>query len=185
MKTIQELAAHYNIPVADTIAPFMSDYDSLVKDTVHPNDKGHQVYCDTIMKSIKPLADERRGVDSSDISVVDSRVAVFDNFKWIGLEQFTRKGNKFVLNTSLKGSVLGIDYSFVPGKNNCQIEIDGKIYVAPQVSFSYDKSQRHIMIVNNWDSGETVNIKNNISVIFTEDDAGKAQADLFSGIALS
>ena len=106
-------------------------------------------------------------------------------FEFIESQQFIRNGNKFTLDTSLDCSVLGIYYNFIPGNNTCRIEIDGKAFAVPEISFDYDFSQCHIMVVNKWDAGETVNIKNNISVIFGNDQAGKEQADGFSGIALS
>ena len=185
IREIQALAEHYGLPVADMIAPFSSDYDSFTDDKVHPNNKGHQIYCDTIMNTIKPLVENKRGDDPSDVAVVNEDVAVFDNFEFIESRQFIRNGNKFTLNTSLNCSILGIYYNFIPGNNNCRIEIDGKAFAVPEISFDYDFSQCHIMVVNKWDAGETVNIKNNISVIFGNDQAGKEQADGFSGIALS
>ena len=185
IREIQALAKHYGLPVADTIVPFSLDYDSFTDDKIHPNNKGHQIYCDTIMDTIKHLVENKRGDDPSDVAVLNENVAIFDRFEFIESQQFIRNGNKFTLDTSLDCSVLGIYYNFIPGNNTCRIEIDGKAFAAPEISFDYDFSQCHIMVVNKWDNWEAVNIKNNISVIFGNDEAGKEQADGFAGIAVS
>ena len=185
MQTIQAIAEHYGIPIADTIEPFQTNYDALVKDSVHPNDDGQQVYYETVMDVIEPLVAERRGYDSADVTIINDQVTVFDTFQWIGVDQFTREGNAFTLKTTTHGVILGIDYNFTSGENSCKILIDGVEYATPEVTFNYDFSQRHIMIVNKWLEGEYVNVQNEIKVVFGEDEAGKNQADGFKGLAIS
>lgn len=185
MQTIQSLAEHYKISVADTIAPFQEDYDAYTKDNVHPNDAGHRIYCEQIMNIIKPLVDAKEHFVSENIDFVDQRATSFENFCWYGTEQFTREGNTFTLNTSIKGDILGIDYNFVPGNNNCKILIDETEYAAPEVVFNYDFSQRHILPVNNWLNGDLVNVEKEIKIVFSEDNSGTMQADGFKGIAIS
>ena len=116
---------------------------------------------------------------------MNDRVTAFDTFQWFRAEQFAREGNTFTLNTQTHGVILGIDYSFTSGANRCKILVDGVEFAAPEVTFNYDFSQRHIMIVNDWLKGETVNVQREIKVIFTEDEAGETQADGFNGLAIS
>lgn len=185
MQTIQDIASHYSIPVVDTIAPFQKNYESLTADAVHPNDDGYKVYCETIMKTINDLVAESYGFDPMDVSPMNDRVMDFDDFKFVGADQFTRDNNTFTLNTSLQGTILGIDYDFVSGANSCKIIIDGEEYAAPEVSFDYDSSQRHIMVVNNWLDGDVVDVQNEIKVVFADDEEGQKQADGFRGLAIS
>ncbi|MBQ6587370.1 MAG: SGNH/GDSL hydrolase family protein [Butyrivibrio sp.] len=185
MQTIQDIASRYSIPVVDTIAPLQKNYESLTADAVHPNDDGYKVYCETTMNTINDLVAESYGFDPNDISPVNDRVAEFDEFQWIGSEQFTRDNNTFTFNTSLQGDILGIDYDFISGANSCKIIIDGEEYAAPEVSFDYDFSQRHIMVVNNWLDGDVVDVKNEIKVVFADDENGQKQADGFRGLAIS
>lgn len=185
MQTIQAIADHYGLPVADTIAPFQANYDNLVKDSVHPNDDGQQVYYETVMNVIEPLVTARQGYDPENVAVVNDRVTVFDTFQWFPVDQFTREGNTFTLKTQTHGAILGIDYNFTSGANSCKILVDGVEYAAPEVTFNYDFSQRHIMIVNKWLEGETVNVQSEIKVVFAEDEAGKNQADGFKGLTIS
>lgn len=184
MNMIQSIAKHYDIPVADTISAFSSDYDNLSTDGVHPNDEGHKVYSDTIMNVISPLTEDRRGFDP-EVETINKQLSVFDNYKWYSVDDFVRDGNTFTLETQSTGTILGIDYSFVSGENSCKILIDGVEYAAPTVSFNYDFSQRHIMTVNDWANGDTVNIQNEIKVVFDETETGNEQAEKFNGLIIS
>lgn len=183
MITIQSLADHYGLPVADTIAPFQENYDELVNGSVHPNDAGYQIYYETVMSVIEPLVEARQERDPSDVVVVNDQVTVFDNFLWIGADRFTREGNTFTFQTSTSGVILGIDYKLTSGENSCKVYIDGEEYAAPKVTFNY--SQRHIMIVNDWMAGDAVDVKSEIKVVFSDDEAGTTQADGFNGLAIS
>lgn len=185
MQTIQAIAAHYELPVADTIAPFRDNYDSLVNsDGVHPNDAGHEVYCETVMSLIEPLVTARQGRDP-EAEIINDAVTIFDTFKWIPADKFVREGNTFVCNTNVQGTIMGIDYNFTSGENSCKIYVDDVEYAAPEVSFNYDFSQRHIMILNNWTAGDAVNIQNELRIVFDDSEAGTKQADGFKGIAIS
>lgn len=185
MQTIQAIAEHYEIPIADTIEPFQTNYEGLVKDRVHPNDDGQQVYYETVMRVIEPLVAARRGNDPADVTIINDQVTAFDTFQWFSVDQFTREGNTFTLKTTTHGIVLGIDYNFTSGANSCKILVDGVEYAAPEVTFNYDSSQRHIMVVNKWMEGEYVNVQGEIKVVFGEDESGKNQADGFNGLAIS
>ena len=186
MQTIQALAKHYGIPVVDTIEPFQANYDLLAsQDKVHPNDAGYTVYCEQILNLINTRVAERCGHDPENVAAVNEKVGVFDTFQWFGTEQFKREGNTYTLTTKTEGIILGIDYTIKPGNNDCRILIDGVEYAAPQTTFSYDFSQRRILVVNNWMAEGSLNICEEIKIIFAEDKAGTSQADGFQGIAIS
>ncbi len=185
MQTIQKIASHYRIPIVDTIAPFQADYDSLTIDSIHPNDNGHAIYCSMTMDVINSLVSKRYGFDPSDVTLIENRVIEFDDFRWFGADQFTRDNNTFTLNTTVDGTILGIDYDFVSGENSCKVIIDGEEYAAPEVKFDYDFSQRHIMVVNNWIDGDVISVQKEIQVVFADDEKGQTQADGFRGLAIS
>ena len=79
------------------------------------------------------------------------------------------------MNTSASG-VLGIDYTYESGDNKADIYIDGKLYESPTVTFNYDFSQRHIMVVS-----EDCAVENEIKIVFQT----KEQADDFKGMCFS
>lgn len=185
MQIIQDIAEHYGIPVADTIAPFQANYDALVKDSVHPNDDGQRVYFERVKDVIDLLVAARTGYDPENVAVMNAKVTTFDTFQWLDVSKFTKEGNTFTLKMPVNGVILGIDYNFTSGANNCKIFVDGVEYAAPEVTFNYDFSQRHIMVVNNWLEGETVNAQNCIQVVFGDNEVGKKQADGFKGLAIS
>lgn len=231
IQVIQSLALHYGVPVVDVIAPFQPNYDKLTNDGVHPNDKGQEVYLETVKGVIDGLVAERHGFDpaiairqeedsestawqedvsddgewaesaadqdasekddSSDgeaepsVQPVNNGVTVFDSFQWLPVERFVREGNTYTLHTTTQGVVLGIDFNFVPGYNNCQILVDGYTYATSEFWIDYDYMQRHIIIINEWLYGDPVDVQNEIQVVFGDDETGAQQADSFNGLALS
>ena len=112
-----------------------------------------------------------------EVSAINRSVYKFDNFVWYGADSdFARVDDvTFVLNTSASG-IMGIDYTYESGNNNADIYVDGKLFKSPTVTFDYDFSQRHILIVS-----DECSVENEIKVVF----ASKEQADGFKGMCFS
>lgn len=179
MTTIQSICDHYGIPVADTIAAFNNSgksYDDLTKDGVHPNDAGQTIYYETV----KAVIDENIAASTGkmkDTDVINADVHKFDNFIWYGADKdFERVDDTtFTLNASASG-VFGIDYTYESGDNKVDIYVDGELYESPTVTFNYDFSQRHIMVVS-----DDCTVEKEIKVVFNS----KEQADGFRGMCFS
>lgn len=180
MLQIQEICAHYSIPVADTIAPFRGKHDILTADGVHPNDDGQDVYFHTV----KNIIDRNVINDAGKMSRVETinDISKFKNFAWYGVSDktddqgFVRVDDvTYILKVEASG-ILGIDYSYVSGENQANIYIDGEMYRSPTVTFDYDFSQRHILIVS-----EDCAVHDEIKIVFSN----KEQADGFRGMCFS
>lgn len=179
MTTIQSICDHYGIPIADTIAAFNNSgksYDELSNDGVHPNDAGQEIYYETV----KAVIDENVAASTGkmeDAEVINEDVHKFDNFIWYGADtDFERiDDTTFTLNASASG-ILGIDYTFESGDNKADIYVDGELYKSPTVTFNYDFSQRHIMVVS-----DDCTVEKEIKVVFNS----KEQADGFQGMCFS
>lgn len=176
---IQSICEHYGIPVADTIAAFNNSgkaYDDLTKDGVHPNDAGQEIYFETIKSVIDDNAAASTG-KMSDVDVINADVHKFDNFVWYDASSdFERVDDTtFAISTSASG-ILGIDYTYKSGDNKADIYVDGELFESPTVTFDYDFSQRHILVVS-----DDCTVKNEIKVVFTS----KEQADSFKGMCFS
>lgn len=179
MTIIQSLCSHYEIPIADTIAAFHNSdisYDGLTEDKVHPNDAGQQIYFETVKACIDAQVKNATG-KMKQVEAVNAEVSKFDHFSWYSAEKdFKRLSDTtFLLNTEAAG-VLGIDYTYESGDNHADIYVDGELYESPTVTFDYDFSQRHIMVVS-----EECTVKQNIEVVFDT----KEQADGFQGMCFS
>lgn len=186
MKIIQALAEHYSIPVADTIEPFNTseaDYAALSGDGIHPNDVGQRIYFETVKEIISKNVDSLTGKISL-ADVVNPEVNKFNKFVWYGVGNHNTNGkDKFIrmddvtykLNVSASG-ILGIDYTYQSGENAADIYIDDSKYISPTVTFDYDFSQRHILVV----SKECI-VKQEIKIVFQS----KEQADGFYGMCFS
>lgn len=165
--------------MADTIAAFNNSdraYDELSNDSVHPNDAGQEIYYETV----KAVIDENVAASTGkmgDADVINEDVHKFDNFIWYGADtDFERVDDTtFTLNTSASG-ILGIDYTFESGDNKADIYVDGELYKSPTVTFNYDFSQRHIMVVI-----DDCTVEKEIKVVFNS----KEQADGFRGMCFS
>lgn len=179
MTNIQSICKHYGIPVADTIAAFNNSgiaYEELTKDGVHPNDAGQEIYFETV----KTIIDDNVSISTGkmkDSDVINTYVHKFDNFAWYGTDtDFKRVDDTtFTLNTSGSG-ILGIDYTYESGDNKADIYIDGELFESPTVTFNYDFSQRHILIVS-----DDCTVNKEIKVVFDS----KEQADGFRGMCFS
>ena len=179
MTTIQSICEHYSIPVADTIADFNNsgkDYDDLTGDGVHPNEAGQEIYFETVKSVIEDNVAASTG-KMEDADVINADVHKFDNFIWYGADvDFERVDDTtFTLNASASG-ILGIDYTYESGDNKADIYVDGELYKAPTVTFDYDFSQRHIMVVS-----DDCTVEKEIKVVFNS----KGQADGFQGMCFS
>lgn len=179
MTTIQNICEHYSIPVADTIDAFNNSgkaYDDLTKDGVHPNDVGQEIYFETVKAVIDDNVAASTG-KMADVDVINANVYKFDNFVWYDASlDFERVDDTtFTISTSASG-IFGIDYTYESGDNKADIYVDGELYESPIVSFNYDFSQRHILVVS-----DDCTVKNEIKVVFNT----KEQADGFKGMCFS
>lgn len=179
MTTIQSICDHYGIPIADTIEAFNNSgkaYDDLTGDGVHPNDAGQEIYYETVKTVIDDNVAASTG-KMADADAINADVHKFDNFVWYGADKdFERVDDTtFTLNASASG-VFGIDYTFESGDNKADIYVDGELYESPTVTFNYDFSQRHIMVVS-----DDCRVEKEIKVVFNS----KEQADGFRGMCFS
>lgn len=179
MTTIQNICERYSIPVADTIAAFNDSgkaYDDLTGDGVHPNDAGQEIYFETVKAVIDDNVTASTG-KMTDTDVINADVHKFDNFVWYDASSdFERVDDTtFTISVSATG-VLGIDYTFESGDNKADIYVDGELFESPTVTFDYDFSQRHILVVS-----DDCTVKSEIKVVFNT----KEQADGFKGMCFS
>lgn len=152
------------------------DIEDLSNDGVHHNDEGQKIYFETVKKVIDDNVEASSG-KMKEVSALNRSVYKFDNFAWYGADSdFARVDDViFVLNTSASG-IMGIDYTYESGNNNADIYVDEKLFKSPTVTFDYDFSQRHILIVS-----DECMVENEIKVVF----ASKEQADGFKGMCFS
>ena len=177
MVTIQEICDYYGIPTADTIAPFSEDYDSYTDDSVHPNDAGQAIYAETVETVIDNMVEAGTGFTDYNLTPINSGVTAFDNFRYISADEFERTDEVTYTITGLSISgILGIDYSYQSGDNLTEIYVDGELFVAPTVTFNYDFSQRHILIVS-----DDCTVENEIKIVFSSTEL----ADAFNGLIFS
>ena len=179
MMAIQSICEHYGIPVADTIDAFNNSgkaYEDLSNDGVHPNGAGQEIYYETVKAVIDDNVAASIG-KMSDTDVISADVHKFDNFIWYDASSdFERVDDTtFTISTSASG-ILGIDYIYESGDNKADIYVDGELFESPTVTFDYDFSQRHILVVS-----DDCTVKNEIKVVFNT----KEQADGFKGMCFS
>ncbi|RHM29864.1 SGNH/GDSL hydrolase family protein [Blautia obeum] len=179
MTTIQSICEHYSIPVADTIASFNNSgkaYDDLTGDGVHPNEAGQGIYFETVKAVIDDNVAASTG-KMAEADVINADVHKFDNFVWYDASSdFVRVDDTtFTISTNASG-ILGIDYTYESGDNKADIYVDGELFESPTVTFDYDFSQRHILVVS-----DDCTVKSEIKVVFNT----KEQADGFKGMCFS
>ena len=151
-------------------------YDDLSSDGVHPNDAGQEIYFETVKAVIDDNVAASTG-KMKDTDVINADVHKFDNFVWYDASSDFEQvdDTTFTISTSASG-ILGIDYTYESGDNKADIYVDGELFESPTVTFDYDFSQRHILVVS-----DDCTVKNEIKVVFTS----KEQADGFKGMCFS
>lgn len=160
MKTIAEIAGHYNLPVADTIEPFMADYDNLTVDGCHPNNAGHRIYANVVEGIIDDAVRDKR-VSNFDIEPFNENVLFFDRYTWIPKSEFRKFGNKYSvkLKADINGSgkkttlsdgsgvYLITDIIDREGSNNFAIYSNKEKLLDREFEWAYPFEQRHIPIL--------------------------------------
>lgn len=154
----------------------LKGYDDLSSDGVHPNDAGQEIYFETVKAVIDDNVAASTG-KMKDTDVINADVHKFDNFVWYDASSDFEQvdDTTFTISTSASG-ILGIDYTYESGDNKADIYVDGELFESPTVTFDYDFSQRHILVVS-----DDCTVKNEIKVVFTS----KEQADGFKGMCFS
>jgi hypothetical protein len=148
----------------------------LTDDGVHPNDSGQQIYFETISSVIDSAVESNRGFDTSGKEPLNEGVTAFDTYRYISSNEFNRSDDvTYTLDISISG-IMGIDYTYQSGENNTEIWVDDELFAAPTVTFDYDFSQRHILIVS-----DDCEVKKTIKIVFENKD----QADEFYGLYFS
>lgn len=172
---IIEIADYYSIPVADTIAAFNDSgkaYEDLVgapDDLTHPNDLGHRIYYDTVIKVIRDQVAKARAFDEG--------THKYDHFVYYSKEDFKKDGSlSFVLKVNPIVADMALSRTYISGENGFKIFIDGNLMLEDSFEWSYGFEQEHITEVTQ----EPVSISNEIKIVF----ATRKQADAFSGLAL-
>ena len=131
MQTIQSLAEHYGVHIADTINAFAESgksYEELTNDGCHPNDAGQRLYYETVIKIIDEIYEkpEAEQPEHSDIQPINSNMEQFENFTYYSAEEFD-KVDELTYEceiTSIAGG-LGIDYNMPEGEYNIKVSVDG------------------------------------------------------------
>lgn len=144
IKDIQALAAHYGIPTADTIAPFLPVYDTLTDDGCHPNAKGKRIYASVIADLISSLAVAETGLPSYEKEPLNPGVKALESMTFIPARLCARDGNAFTAAVEAGGR-LGIDYYFRTGENSLGVTLGGREIARRDFTWTYNFSQRHIL----------------------------------------
>ena len=208
MQVIHRLSELYGIPCADTISAAdyrENQYEGILNDAGYPTDEGQRLYADTLMALIRTNAEQYTDLPDALTEMADEDTAWFGTLNAIPSDAFARQGNTFVYEVhgeAVSGKIIGIEYDYVTGNNNCLIYFDSTGQIAGQAIFNntlqYDSGDQlngsnphHIRVMNEWISdygtvsGRIVSASNQIRVVFPENANGTVQADSFRRLLIS
>ena len=185
IRTVQALAAHYDIPTVDLIPAFQEDYDGLTMDGCHANDEGQRIYYEHYMETIGRFVEERRGHDQPDMTPVNEGVMLYETFRWFDAKEFKREGNVFTLETAFRGKVLSLDYYFVPGVSAARVLVDGEVFHTVDSDWRYPFRLRGVVLLTDRSGVKPADVRHTIAVDCGEGEMGAAVAEGFCGIAVS
>ena len=176
VKTIQSLAEHYGIPVADTIKPFQNNYDNLVTKEKYPNDDGQKLYFEALKNIVDSNVKAKIAYKKTEITPMNKDVSKYDEFTWYDMNKFTRVDATTGTITIKEKGILGIDCSIEGNKSKIEIYVDDKLFASNVGPEDPDVFTRRIMKVS-----EKLDVKKEIKIVF----ADRSQADTFKGICVS
>ncbi len=173
---IIDIDEFYNIPIADTITAFNQSeytYEELVgapDDLTHPNDKGHQIYLETIGEVIKKELNSRRSFCISSNKYDDSIYLPSESFRKINSKTFETKVDSVTADIMMFRE-------YCPGSNEIKITVDGNMVAQESFDWNYSFSQAHIYQITN----NPVALDGKLVITFSTEEI----ADSFSGIMLT
>lgn len=178
-EVINELAEHYDIDMADTIAAFNSSgygYDELTEDGVHPNDIGYSLYYETVRNIISDGVDAYRGIQGGDIDAVNEGMESFERFYYIPAEAGVRSADGCTVEIPFSSQLTGLpgmDYER-SGEGMVEVYIDDKPAWSEEMGWSDGGSVHFISPMKK----EPVTVRHSIRLEFSSEDT----ADGFWGL---
>lgn len=135
MTNLEAVCTHYDIPVADTFAPYYAlgqkEFFEALADAVHPNDKGQVIYYETIRDIIDELVTADTG-KMADTERLSGEAARFDNLLYVPVEKFERVDDvSFSLNAgeySVANGVLMLETDYAMTYQDGKVVSDGMLY---------------------------------------------------------
>lgn len=182
MLTIQSLAEHYGVYVADTIEAFVESgkaYEELTNDGCHPNDEGQRLYYETVIKIIdeiygKPEAEQP---ECSDIQPVNSGMEQFENFTYFSKEKFrTVDELTYEIDVENVSGNLGINYHLPEGEHSIIVSADGENICEKKMGCDNAYMQEYIEVL-----AEDCVVKETIRLRFSDIETAAA----FKGICIN
>ena len=135
---MQQVCAHYAIPVADTYALCAEDTDGngaeLPADSVSPNDRGHELYFQAISEIIDGnVADGTGKPEKTD--VFDRAAAVFDTLLYVPAAELERRDDlTFAYTGGGANGALLLRCGYPVTKENCKVIADEILYNLPNTA---------------------------------------------------
>ena len=185
IKTIQSIAQHYNIPTADTIAPFTNgengEYNTLTDDGIHPNNKGYAIYAKVLENLIATNVQKKQATRLPIIRKLPTPIfpdslnhACFQAFP---TNVFTRTGNTFTGKITFpRNSSIGMDVYNIRGTNSYKLLINDTQIALRRTNWKYNKKHFITELKEITATGEC-----QVSITF----GTQNQADTFKGFFIS
>lgn len=182
MQTIQSLAEHYGVHIADTINAFAESgkaYEELTNDGCHPNDAGQKLYYETVIKIIDEIygKSEAEQPEQSDIQPINSDMEQFENFTYYSKEKFRKvNGLTYEIDVESNFGSLGINYHLPEGEHSVKVSADGEKICEKKMSCNNTYMQEYIEVLS-----EDYMVKETIRLNFSDIETANA----FKGICIN
>lgn len=151
IKTIQRLCDYYGGYIVDTIEAFnRSDYtyDELCSDGTHPNDKGQEVYFETVRKVMDQNYQETLLTTIKNVKPVNKGVEAFEAFQYISKSSFEKVDHlKYRVSGDKLSGRLGIDYTTVKGNHGIKVYTGYDTIAEKNIVWENEFSLRYIEVL--------------------------------------
>lgn len=123
--SIINISKYYGFNYADTIKGFNEsglNYSQLTADGVFPNEKGYDIYFNTIKDIIDTNVLAEKKIKNEAITPYDLSCTVLDTYKFIDKKNMNFKNNVYTIETT--GSFIGLSYSTSPSYDIINVYIN-------------------------------------------------------------
>lgn len=148
VKTIEKLASYYGCGVIDTIKSFAESghkYEELIIDGTHPNDAGHEVYCETAMAVIsKGVLSNKQPAKLCDS--INKNVIRFDTYHFIPRNRMSLIDGKY--SFVISGQIIGLDCIESPNGSSYKVYINGKIVRESTFQHEFDWEWERVYLLS-------------------------------------
>lgn len=173
--SILSLANAYNAFSADLFNKISPAAKLYMQEGGYLNDKGHELYADTIFSVIKSGVEAGTEYMVTQETPIYAETEKYEQFLYVPADRFTRSGMQYTMETSFTG-IVSLEFAAPPGENSFDIYVDRVKTASYTVTNTISVPVQHIQLID-----QELKANRRFGIIFRNEEL----ADGFHGICVT